>query len=60
MTQNNNQLAASATEIPIVICHVCKRTIFDGTVIRARAVNVINSTALCRCKEWITVPITLN
>ena len=67
MTQANNVAPIDSNKpAPIdsnkpapVYCPHCMRKIFDGEVIRARAVNVVDKTALCRCKEWVAVPITL-
>lgn len=56
---NNNVSPIKQDEDISVSCGDCHRKIFDGQVIRARAVNVIDGTALCRCKKWVKVPITL-
>lgn len=44
---------------PAVRCG-CGHVIFDGEVIRARAVKVLarGAEAKCRCKEWVAVPVS--
>jgi hypothetical protein len=40
-----------------VVCS-CGRTVFDGEVIKSRAVKLFPvPVALCRCKAWVRVPI---
>lgn len=40
-----------------VVCS-CGRTVFDGEVIKSRAVKIFPvPVALCRCKAWVKVPI---
>jgi len=39
-----------------VVCQ-CGFVIFDGEVIRSRAVKPKQGLALCRCKRWVQVPI---
>jgi len=39
------------------IIHTCGHTLYDGQMIRSRCVNVRDGTALCRCKQWVAVPI---
>ena len=43
-----------------VMC-VCNHVIFDGIVIKSRVVRLLprgGAEALCRCKAWVTVPVT--
>ena len=40
-----------------VVCD-CGRTVFDGEVIKSRAVKLFpEAVALCRCKAWVRVPV---
>lgn len=57
MTNNSPSVLEDGVHFS-VYCGDCSRKIFDGQVIRARAVNVVDGTALCRCKKWVDVPIT--
>jgi len=61
IAQSNEKLKRNTSEYKdiSVSCGDCHRKIFDGKVIRARAVNVAEGTALCRCKKWVKVPISL-
>jgi hypothetical protein len=43
-----------------VDCPACGRRIFDGEVIRSRCVKVAEGLALCRCKGWVRVPVSLS
>ncbi len=47
---------AHFAKIDTVTCK-CGHKIFDGEVVRSRCVKVHESMALCRCKEWVSVPI---
>lgn len=44
---------------PIVACR-CGRVVYNGDVIKSRCVKVtlIGARALCKCKEWVPVPVT--
>lgn len=45
---------------PAVRCQ-CGHTLFDGVVVKSRVVRLFplgGAEALCRCKRWITVPLT--
>jgi len=43
-----------------VVC-TCNHTLFDGVVIKSRVGRLLprgGAEALCRCKQWVTVPVT--
>lgn len=52
--------AAPVAERPEVRCE-CGRVIFDGVAVRARVVRALprgGAQAKCRCKRWVSVPLT--
>lgn len=58
--------ARSATVVDLtgerrrVVC-TCNHTVFDGIVIKSRVVRLLprgGAEALCRCKNWVPVPVT--
>ncbi len=43
-----------------VVC-TCNHAVFDGIVIKSRVVRLLprgGAEALCRCKNWVAVPVT--
>lgn len=54
------QSAATKTREPArVACPHCARVVFDGGVVRARVLKVLDHgcMAKCQCKAWIRVPL---
>lgn len=49
----------------IIRCPACRKILFDGQVIKARAVRLADPAgvplpqgeALCRCKRWVPMPV---
>ena len=46
----------SVQPVETVTC-ICGHRIFDGEVVRSRCVKLHEGTALCRCKQWVSVPV---
>lgn len=52
------------TDRAVIRCE-CRKIIFDGEAVRARAVRLVDEfgepleqgLALCRCKRWVSVPV---
>lgn len=44
---------------PEVKCPNCRKTIFDGDVIKSRIVKVLanGAEAKCSCKSWVQLPL---
>ena len=51
--------AAKISMPPDAVSCKCGHRIFDGQVVRSRCVKPAEGIALCRCKEWVKVPVTL-
>lgn len=46
---------------PVVRCDVCSNVVFDGEVIKARVIKVLEIGAQAKClicKTWVAVPLT--
>jgi len=57
MTEPRHTLTLGSAAREPIECP-CGWKIYDGEMVRSRCVNLRNGMALCRCKRWITVPIS--
>lgn len=56
MTTEQQKPVSNIKPITEVICK-CGHKIYDGDVVRSRCVKLHEGLALCRCKEWVWVPV---